>query len=487
MSLKSKALTGILWTFSQQFSVKGLSFIVQIILARLLLPEVYGLIAIVGIFVAIGRNLVDGGMTSSLIRTIDADQRDYSTVFFLNLIASFVLYSILFVCAPYISSFFELPQLTALLRVYTLSFIIQALANVQTTRLTKELNFKLQMYMQIPATICGGIVGVLLAYSGYGVWSLVMMYLTTTTVFMVQHWFRTDWRPDFIIDKEKLKYHFNFGYKVTLSGLVTTAYHHSYTLIIGKLFSATQLGFYNQANTLRMFPVQNLTDALGKVTYPVFSSIQEDNQRLRAMFKKITSAVFFIVAPMMLFLVIIAEPLFRLVLTEKWLPSVPFFQILALSAIVYPVSMYNLNIILAKGRSDLHLKMELIKKLSSIMFLLLIIPFGIWGAIYAQSISMLIHAFVNVYYCGKQIDYPVQKQIVDVLPIFGLCCVISVVTYLLDTTIFSTYFEGDLLRILLNFIFFFALYIVSSKMLRFTGFMELIAIGKQGISKATKK
>lgn len=483
MSLRSKTLSGILWTFSQQFSVKGISFIVQIILARILMPEVYGLIAIVGIFVAIGRNLVDGGMTSSLIRTQDADQKDYSTVFFLNLMASFVLYTILFFCAPYISLFFEMPQLTALLRVYTISFIIQALANVQTTRLTKELNFKLQMYMQIPATICGGIVGVILAYSGYGVWSLVLMYLTTATVFMVQHWFRTDWRPDFVIDKNKLKYHFDFGYKVTLSSLVTTAYHHSYTLIIGKMFSATQLGFYNQANTLRMFPVQNLTTALRKVTYPVFSSIQDDNMRLKAMFKKITALVFYVVTPIMLYLVVVAEPLFRFVLTEKWLPAAPYFQVLALSAIVYPLSMYNLNIVLAKGRSDLHLKMELIKKLSSILFLFLIIPFGIWGVIYAQAISMLIHAFVNALYCGRQINYPVQNQIIDVLPIFVLCCAITVITYAVDNYFFITFCKSDLLRIIINFIFYFSIYIGTSKLLRFTGLLELIDIGKQGVSK----
>jgi O-antigen/teichoic acid export membrane protein len=487
MSLKSKTLTGVLWTFSQQFSVKVLSFLVHIILARLLLPEVFGLIAIVGIFVTIGQTLVDGGMTSSLIRTQNADQKDYSTVFFLNLISSVIIYFILFFSAPLIASFFELPQLTSLVRVYTLTFIIQALSGVQNTRLTKELNFKLQMYMQIPATICGGIVGVIFAYSGYGVWSLVLMYLTTTTLFMLQHWFRTDWRPDFIIDKEKFKLHFNFGYKVTLSGLITELYHHSYTLIIGKMFSATQLGFYNQANTLRMFPVQNLTSALRKVTYPVFSSVRDDNERLKAMFKKITALVFFVVTPVMLFLAVIAEPLFRFVLTEKWLPAAPYFQILAISAIVYPLSMYNLNIVLAKGRSDLHLKMELIKKIGSALFLFLIIPYGIWGVIYAQTISMLIHAYVNALYCGKLISYPVGNQIIDVLPIFLLCLFITVSTYYLNVFLLSNLLESDLLIIITNLIVYFTLYLLCSKLFRFKEFIELINIGKEGILKIKGK
>lgn len=486
MSLKSKTLIGVLWTFSQQFSVKGIAFIVQIILARLLLPEVFGLIAIIQIFVAIGQTLVDAGMTSSLIRTQNADQKDYSTVFFLNLITSVIIYVILFFSASPIATFFERPQLTTLLRVYTLTFIIQALANVQSTRLTKELNFKLQMYMQIPATISGGVVGVLLANAGYGVWSLIWMYLTTSTVNMLQHWFRTDWRPNFIIDKERLKFHLNFGYKITLSGLITSVYQHLYTLIIGKMFSTTVLGFYDQANRLRMFPVTNLTTALRKVTYPVFSSIQDNNVRLRSAFKKITALVFFVVTPLMMFLVIIAEPLFRIVLTEKWLPSVPYFQVLAISAVVYPVSMYNLNIILAKGRSDLHLKMELIKKISSVLFLLLIIPYGIWGVIYAQFISMLIHAFVNAYYCGKQIDYPVGMQIVDILPIFFLGCAIAVLTYYVDISFFNTTLESDLIRILLNFILYFGLYLLCSKLLRFNVLTELMNIRKQGILKANK-
>jgi O-antigen/teichoic acid export membrane protein len=369
----------------------------------------------------------------------------------------------------------------------TLSFIIQALASVQTTRLTKELNFKLQMYMQIPATICGGITGVLLAYNGYGVWSLVWMRLITTTLFMLQHWFRTDWRPDFIIDKKKFKFHFNFGYKITLSGLLTSVYRNSYTLVIGKMFSATQLGFYNQANTLRMFPVSNLTDALRKVTYPIFSSIQDDNERLKTAFRNITTLVFYVVTPVMLYLVVIAEPLFRFVLTEKWLPSVPYFQVLAIASIVYPLSMYNLNIILAKGRSDLHLKMEVIKKASSILFLLLIIPYGIWGAIYAQFISMFIHAYVNAYFCGKQINYPVHIQIIDILPIFILCSAIAILTYYIDISIFGKFLESDLLRIIINFIFYFTLYLICSKLLRFRGLIELINIGKQGISNIKKK
>ena len=393
MSLKKQTISGVIWSFGQKFSVQLINFGVQIILARLLLPEAFGVIAIIQIFISIGNTLMDGGMTSSLIRTKNLDQRDYSTVFFMNLILSVFIYCILFFCAPLISSFFNNPILISIIRVYTLSFIIQALVGVQTTRLTKEMNFKIQLYMQIPSTILGGVIGVILAYKGYGVWSIVWMNLTATSLFMLQHWFKTDWRPSLIIDKEKLKYHFNFGYKLTLSALLTNLYTNSYTIIIGKFFSTTQLGYYNQANNLRMFPVRNITAALQKVTYPVFSSLQDDNVKLKNVFARITEVLFFIICPIMFSLVVVAEPLFRFVLTEKWMPAVPFFQILCVSAIFYPWGMYNLNVILAKGRSDLHFKLELLKKGVSILFLLLIIPFGILGVVLAQAISMLIHAF----------------------------------------------------------------------------------------------
>src|SRR5690606_36337105 len=207
MSLKKKAISGILWTLGQQIGVQGINFVVQIIMARLLMPEAFGLIAMIQIFIAIGSTLMDSGMTSSLIRTKNPDQADYSTVFFINLFSSIIIYFILFFSAPFIALFFDQPLLILIIRVYTLSFIVQALVGVQTTRLTKEMNFKLQMYMQIPSSICGGIAGVILAYKGYGVWSLVWMQLITTTIFMVQHWLRLKWRPSLIIDRQKMKHH----------------------------------------------------------------------------------------------------------------------------------------------------------------------------------------------------------------------------------------------------------------------------------------
>ncbi|HTN36718.1 MAG TPA: oligosaccharide flippase family protein, partial [Arachidicoccus sp.] len=227
MSLKNKTISGLFWTFSQQFSVQLINFIVQIILARILIPAEFGLIAMLTVFIAIGNSLMDNGMTSSLIRTKNPDHEDYSTVFFINLGVSILVYIILFFSAPTIGDFYNQPILTPVVRVYSLSFFITAFVGVQTTRLTKDMRFKVQMAMQVPSVVMGGIVGIILAYLGYGVWSLVWMNLTQSFLFTIQHWIFSGWYPSFMINKEKLIYHFKFGYKLTIAGLLNAIFDNA--------------------------------------------------------------------------------------------------------------------------------------------------------------------------------------------------------------------------------------------------------------------
>ncbi|WP_430426583.1 lipopolysaccharide biosynthesis protein [Maribacter litoralis] len=486
MGLKEKTFNGVFWTFSQQLGVQIINFGVQIILARLLLPEDFGLIAMIQIFITIGQTLMDGGMTASLIRTKNVSQSDYSTVFLINVIVSLVIYIVIFCFAPLISYFFEQEKLELIIRVLTLSFVLQSFVGVQTTILTKNLKFKLLMLMQLPSTIIGGVVGVALAFLGFGVWSLVWLKLVTTFVFVLFHWVKTDWKPKLYLDKEKLKYHFNFGYKLTLSGLLTNLYINSYLLIIGKLFPPAQLGFYSQADTLRMFPVRNITTALQKVTFPIFSTIQDDNERLKQVFKRITGSVLFVVVPVMLLLILIAKPLFSIVLTDKWLPSVPIFQILCISAIIFPLSIYNLNIILVKGRSGLHLKLEIIKKLSSIVFLLLIIPFGFYGIVYAQAISMFIHAFVNIFYSGRIMEYSFRDQMVDMAPVFTVGIISMVLSYYLKYMLFKEVFLTDWLNILLSILFFASVYLLSSYVFKLNALIDLKILIKDKLLRSGK-
>lgn len=467
MSLRKKTVSGLFWTFSQQFSVQLIHFLVSVVLARLLAPAEFGLIAMLSVFIALGISLMDSGLTSSLIRTPNPDQKDYSTVFFINVVGSVVAYVILFFAAPAISLFYKQDILTDIIRVYTLTFIIQAFVGVQKTRLTKEMNFKSQMTIQIPSVIGGGVLGIILAYNGYGVWSLVWSNLFQTSASAIQHWLFTKWRPSLVFDKKRFRMHFSFGYRMTLSGLLHTLYSNLYTIIIGKYYSATQLGFYSRALALRQLPVSNISLALNKVTYPMFSSISHDEKKLKMVYKKLIGQLFFWLAPTLVYLSIIAEPLIRLLLTEKWLPSVPYFQILCFAGIMYPLNNYNLNILKVKGRSDLYFKLEIVKKIILTIGVFCAIPFGIYGLLYFQLISSVIVYFINTSYSGNLINYPIREQVKDILPTALLTIFIGMLSWLLDYYLDTMFGVNDWGRIFIAGICFSLSYLGLSSLIKF--------------------
>lgn len=453
MSLRKKAIDGVIWTFAQQFSVQIINFGVQIILARLLMPEVFGLIAMLTVFIAIGQTLMDSGMTTSIIRTKDPDQLDYSTVFVTNLIISCAVYVLVYLSAPYIASFYDQPILSKILRVYAVTFVIRSLVAVHVAKLTKEMNFKLQMKLQIPSTIAGALVGVYLAFNGYGVWSLVWLNLTQTLVFTIQNWIFIKWRPSLIFNKRRFRYHFSFGYKMTLSGLLDTIYNNSYNIVIGKFFSPAIVGFYNQAETMRLFPVGQISTVMGKVTYPLFSNIKNDEQ-LRSAYRSTMKLVLFAVIPIMLILIIIAEEFFLFLFGAKWLPAVPYFQILAIASIVRPISSYNLNILKVKGRSDLFLKVEVIKKILGVIAILIALPFGIMPLVISLTVVSFFFVMVNMWYCGDLIDYSITQQLRDISKLFLIGLVTAGLCYLLRIYLLSFINSGFLMMLLIGFTYF---------------------------------
>lgn len=425
MSLKTKAVGGLIWTFAQQFSVQLINFGVQIILARLLMPEMFGLIAMLAVFIAIGQSLMDSGMTSSLIRTKNPNQLDYSTVFLTNVSISTLVYIIVFFIAPSIANFYEQDILKDILRVYAISFVIKSLIAVHIAKLTKEMNFKLQMKLQIPSTIIGAIVGISLALNGYGVWSLVWLNLAQSIGFALQIWFFVKWRPSLIFNLESFKYHFSFGYKMTISGLIDTIYNDSYRIVIGKFFSPSITGFFNQADMLRNFPVLQLSSVVNKVTYPLFSEITSDGQ-LKNAYKNTMQLLFFLVVPIMMILIVVAKEVFLFLFGTKWLPSVPYFQILALASIVRPIGSYNLNILKVKGRSDLFLKVEVIKKIIGFTAILVAIQFGIMGLVISSVIVAHLSTFINMAFSGRLIDFSLVEQlkICYIIYFIGLVCLV---------------------------------------------------------------
>jgi len=448
MSLRKKTLSGMVWTFGQQFSVQLIGFFVSVILARILSPSEFGLIGMMSIFIALGRSLMDSGLTSSIIRTPDADQRDYSTVFIINLVASVIIYFLIYFSAPFIAIFYKQEILTDLIRVYSFLFIFQAFMSVQNAVLTKELKFKALMIIQIPSVLIGGVVGVVLAYLGFGVWSLVYMYLCQGFLSSLQHWFYSDWRPKLVFDRARFKYHFNFGYKITLAGLLESIYQNLYTIIIGKYFSAAQLGYYSRAFSLRQLPISNISAVIGKVTYPMLSSISQDNEKLRGYYRKLMQQVVFWIAPLMILSIVLAEPLFRFLLTEKWLPAVPYFQIMCITGIIYPLQSYNYNIIKVKGRTDLTLKIQMVKKAYCVIGIICAVPFGIYGLLIFQLLAAIVDYNIDCYFSAKLIDYPIIKQLRHILPSVSIAVVVGMVSYAFDQFLLQEMKASDFIRLL---------------------------------------
>src|SRR5690554_1985882 len=270
MSLRKKSILGIFWVFTQQFSNQAVTFIVSIFLARILMPADFGLIGMIAVFMAISQVLLNSGLTQSIIRQTNPTQSDYSTVFFFNIGASSILYIILFFSAGYIADFYNQPLLISIIRVYTLTLIINAFGAVQFTRLTKKMDFKTQMMVTVPSLIISGIVGVTLAYMGFGVWALVYMSVIQAILRTVQIWVKSKWIPSMEFSKEKFRYHFDFSYKLGLSGLIYTLYLNTYQIIIGKFFAPAQVGFYTRASSMKDLPIGNISSTLSKVTYPLF-------------------------------------------------------------------------------------------------------------------------------------------------------------------------------------------------------------------------
>ena len=470
MSLKKQAASGMIWTFSQQFGNQLINFVVSIFLARLLLPEEFGLIGMISVFVGVGNALLNAGLTNSLIRSKDLDERDYSTVFFFNLVASILIYIVIYFVAPLIAKFYDQPILIGIIRLYCISFIIAALMAVQQARMTKNMDFKTQTIISIPSLVIGGGVGISMAYLGYGVWSLVWNQLVTQSVKSVQFWIYSGWQPSRVFDRDKFKEHFNFGYKITLSNLIAKIFDNSYIIIIGRFFAASQVGFYTRAETMKDLPVKNISLALNRVTYPLFSTIQDDNERLKSVYKRLMKMVVFVVAPVMVFSAILAEPVFRFLLTEKWLPAVPYFQILCGAGILYPVHMYNLNVLIVKGRSDILLKLTIVKNVLLTIAIIIGVQFGIFGLLYAQVLLSLVSFFINAFYTDKFLDYSALEQIRDLIPIVALSLIAGAGIFFVDI---GLSYSLDIVRITTGTLTGLVIYLLLSYMFNFSSLFEL--------------
>lgn len=476
MTKKSSTTASFGWSFMIQGGTQAINFIVTVLLARLLLPEQFGLIGMIVIFIAIARALVDGGFVSSLIRTKEADNIDYSTVFLTNLISALILYGILFFSATYIAKFYDQEILVNILRVLGLVLIINSLSLVQSTKLNKALQFKTQFKLQLPSLIISAALSIWMAYNGYGVWSLVAKDITYALLGTLQLWYYSKWIPSFVFNQEKFKYHFNFGYKLSLTQIVNTSFENLYKVVIGKYFSAAQLGYYTRARSLEQLPSGFFYNAFNRVAYPLLAKIDNEEQ-LKDTYAKLMRIVVFLVTPILVYLGVVAEPFFRWLLTEKWLPAVPYFQILILSGIFYPIHKYNLNICQLKGRSDLVLMLSIFQNALLLIGAFSAIWFDIYGLLYSLLIVNVIVTVVNAYISGKLIHYRLKNQVLDIFPIFGLNLIMGLVIISLQKMSFNQL--TDFLNLLFSGFIFTVIYIGLAFVLKMKVIKDVLMVYKK--------
>lgn len=415
-SLKHKTLKGAMWSVIERFSVQGVAFVVMIIMARLLNPSDYGLVGMLAIFIAISQSLVDSGFSQALIRKQDRSELDNSTVFFFNIGVGFTLYFVLFFSAPLIASFYDEPVLVPLTRVISLSVLINSFVVVQRALLTIKIDFKTQAKASLSAAIVSGIIGIGMAYSGYGVWSIVAYQLVNLSVNVILLWGLSHWRPIWQYSWISFREQFNFGSKLALSGIIDTVYRNIYLIIIGKIFKASELGYYTRAHQFAEFPSSNLTGIIHRVTFPVLCTIQDDDERLRSVYRRFLRLSAFIIFPLMVGLAAIAHPLILILLKEQWSFTASLLQILCFTMMWYPIHAINLNLLQVKGRSDLFLRLEIIKKCIGVVILCATIPMGLVAMCVGSVVSSIISLVINTRYTGKLINVGFLAQVRDLVP-----------------------------------------------------------------------
>lgn len=427
--LKAKAISSLLWRFLERCGAQGVTFLVTIVLARLLAPEIYGLMALVTVFTAILQVFVDSGMGNALIQKKDADDLDFSSVFFFNLVMCIVLYLLLFFCAPFIATFYHSPELTLVIRVLGITLLIAGGKNVQQAYVSRKLQFKRFFFATLGGTIGAAVIGIAMAYMGFGIWALVTQSLFNAIIDTVILWLTVRWRPKLQFSFTRLKGLLKYGYKLLFSALLHTFYTNLRTLIIGKLYTPTDLAFYEKGQSFPTLIVSNINASIDSVLLPIMSGEQDSRENVKTITRRAIVTSSYLMWPMMVGLVVVAKPLVVLLLTEKWLAAVPFLQITCFALGLEPLQTANLNAIKAVGRSDIFLKLEIVKKTISIAILLLSMRFGVVAIAVSGLAYSIIATMFNAAPNRKLLGYSYLEQIKDIMPSFALALLMGVVVY----------------------------------------------------------
>lgn len=457
--VKERTISGLIWSFIDLLASQGIQFIVLLILARILAPEHFGLIGMVAIVIAVSNSIIDSGFSQALIREKEVARAEYSTIFYFNILMSSLLYTALYVAAPYISAFFNESQLMIMIRFLSFGIVINSFAIIPRVLLIKKLQFRTQSLITMISSTLAGIISVYLAAMGYGVWSLVVQALMTQALQTIILWTVTKWMPARAFEMSFFRRLFRFGSKLLLSGLIDTFYQNIYSLLIGRLYPAAMLGYYTNAAKLTDVIANSTTAALQRVTYPVLSGFQDDTLQLRNMYERLIRLAAYIMFPLMIGLLTVADSFIPLLLGEQWIHSIGYFKLLCLAAMIYPLHALNLNILQVKGRADLFLKLEIIKK--SLLTLLigasLLFSLGIYGLITAAVLCSYLSLFINTYYSAREISYSVQEQLKDLIPSFFLALLMGGFVLLVGMLLPELYFIRILVQGLSGVIFYFTM------------------------------
>ena len=473
-TLKQATTKGLFWSSVERFSNQGVQFVFSIILARLLSPSDYGIIAMVTIFFAVAQSFVDSGFSNALVRKTDRVEEDLSTCFYFNIGVGIIAYIVLFLIAPLVANFYCQPILSPIIRITGLEVMLNSLCVVQQALFTIKIDFKSQAKITLSATVISGIVGILLAYQGYGIWALVWQGVASSIVRMGLLWLMSKWRPRTGFSKSSFNYLFGYGSKLLASGLLDTIYNNIYPIVIGKFYNPAQLGNYSRALGWAQLPSANITSILQRVTFPVLSAIQDDTLRLQNSYRRLLKLSAFIVFPLMMGLAAIASPLIRVILTAKWDGCVLYLQILCFALMLYPIHAINLNLLQVKGRSDLFLRLEIIKKIIGVVILIITIPLGITAMCLGMVFSSIICLIVNTYYTSRFIDVGLLTQLKDLRIILINSLVMGGGIYIL-----TSFIDVEGLKLVMGIVIGFLLYFIGSFYFSKAELQEVISLIKK--------
>lgn len=474
----NKVISNFIWRFAERCGAQLVTFIVSIVLARILAPEDYGQIALITVFTTIMQVFVDSGLGTALIQKKDADDLDFSSVFYFNFVVCLILYAVMFVSAPLIARFYNDLSLTSIIRVISLTIVISGVKGIQQSYVSRNMLFKRFFYATLGGTIFSAFLGIGLAYAGFGVWAIVAQQLSNTTIDTLILWLTVKWRPKRMFSWERLKELLSYGWKLLVSALLDTVYNNIRSLIIGKMYSSADLAYYDQGKKFPNVIVTNINTSIDSVLLPTMSNAQDDRKHVKAMTRRSIKISTYIMAPLMMGLAFCAEPIVQLVLTVKWLPCVPFLRIFCITYMFYPIHTANLNAIKAMGRSDYFLKLEIAKKVVGMTLLVSTMWFGVMAMAYSLLVGTLAGMIINSWPNKELLGYSFKEQIVDILPGILLALLMGVVVSFVQLLGLSS-----VVTLLIQIPLGAAIYVGTSYALKIESFEYLLQIVKGFIRK----